>query len=158
MTGAATTLRAAQPVDAGALGAMMTEAVAARAWKPRLHSGAEDIAHAGALIDRGWVTVADLAGVPAGFIAREGAYIHALFVAAQAQGRSLGSALLRDAMARAGRLELWTFERNIGARRFYERHGFAEVARSAGDNEEGLPDIRYCWESVPALTTEESLS
>jgi hypothetical protein len=43
-------------------------------------------------------------------------------------------------------LDLWTFQANLGARNFYERHGFAAVATSDGDNEEGAPDIRYHWQ------------
>ncbi len=31
--------------------------------------------------------------------------------------------------------------------RFYEAHGFVEVDRTEGDNEEGQPDILYCWSS-----------
>ncbi|BBU57803.1 N-acetyltransferase GCN5 [Mameliella alba] len=145
MTAETITLRAADPGDAGRLGAMITEAVEARAWKPRLHSAAQDISHAGTLIDRGWVTVAELGPEVAGFLARERHEIHALFVAGWAQGQRLGSALLDQAKARADRLELWTFQQNAGARRFYLRHGFAETGRTDGDNEEGLPDIHYLW-------------
>lgn len=145
MIAAEITLRPAHPRDANRLGAMITEAVDARAWKPRLHSGAQDISHAGTLIDRGWVTVAELGRDTAGFLAREGHFIHALFVAAWAQGQGLGTALLHDAKDRAERLELWTFQQNEGAQRFYLRHGFGETGRTEGDNEEGLPDIRYLW-------------
>jgi hypothetical protein len=42
-------------------------------------------------------------------------------------------------------LRLWTFQANAGARRFYERHGFGATEFTAGDNEEGAPDIRYEW-------------
>jgi hypothetical protein len=38
---------------------------------------------------------------------------------------------------------LWTFQANLGARRFYERHGCRQVRRTDGDNEENLPDILY---------------
>jgi GNAT superfamily N-acetyltransferase len=42
-------------------------------------------------------------------------------------------------------LDLWTFQSNTGARRFYERHGFLVVAMTDGENEEGAPDVRYRW-------------
>jgi len=42
-------------------------------------------------------------------------------------------------------LELWTFEANVRARRFYERHGFVVTGATPGDNEEGAPDVRYEW-------------
>lgn len=43
-------------------------------------------------------------------------------------------------------LQLWTFESNIVARRFYDHHGFVETGRQEGNcNEEGAPAIRYQW-------------
>ncbi|WGW03689.1 GNAT family N-acetyltransferase [Tropicibacter oceani] len=139
-------LRPARSTDAGKLGAMMSEAVAGFDWKPMLHSGAEDIAHAGKLIDRGWVTVAAQDRTLLGFIARDDEYVHALHVAANAQGGGVGKALIDHAKAQCRRLELWTFAANTGAQRFYEREGFAVLERTDGaSNEEGLPDIRYRW-------------
>jgi hypothetical protein len=33
---------------------------------------------------------------------------------------------------------------NLGAQRFYERHGFVEIMRTEGtDNEEHAPEIQY---------------
>ena len=58
-----TRLRPARSTDAGAVGAILSEFAATTEWMPKLHTGAEDIAHAGALIDRGWVTVAEMDGV-----------------------------------------------------------------------------------------------
>ena len=41
-------------------------------------------------------------------------------------------------------LRLYTFQCNVGARRFYERAGFAAVEFGNGsNNEESEPDIRY---------------
>ena len=45
-----------------------------------------------------------------------------------------------------GSLDLWTFESNVGAQRFYERAGFVVVDRTDGDNEEQAPDRRYRWD------------
>ena len=42
-------------------------------------------------------------------------------------------------------LDLWTFQTNIGARRFYERHGFVSVDTTDGENEERAPDVHYRW-------------
>lgn len=148
-------LRPARSLDAGQMGAMISEAVTARAWKPRLHSGAEDIAHADALIARGWVTVAETpeGGAVAGFLAREGSYVHALFIAPAWQRRGIGRALIARAKAASPALDLWTFAANTAARRFYEDAGFAEIARGDGsENEEGLPEIHYRW-SAPDTET-----
>jgi hypothetical protein len=47
---------------------------------------------------------------------------------------------------RPGGLELWTFQANQGARRFYERHGFEAIELTDGSgNEERTPDVRYAW-------------
>ena len=101
------------------------------------------------MIDKGWVRVVESGdGRILGFIARNGEEIDALFVAAPERGQGVGVALLDDAKARANRLELWTFQRNTGAQKFYEREGFAEVTRSDGaGNQEQLPDVRYAWEA-----------
>ncbi|WFB11499.1 GNAT family N-acetyltransferase [Streptomyces sp. LX-29] len=70
------------------------------------------------------------------------------------RGRGLGDRFMELAKRRrpAG-LELWTFQVNVPAQRFYERHGFTEVLRTDGHgNEEREPDIRYAWrpeESAP---------
>ena len=70
-----------------------------------------------------------------------------LYVAPGWTARGIGSRLIELAKSRRqGGLDLCTFQVNAGARRFYERRGFVEVARGDGsDNEEGQPDIRYAW-------------
>jgi RimJ/RimL family protein N-acetyltransferase len=51
--------------------------------------------------------------------------------------------MLADAAFITPVLRLYTFARNEGARRFYERHGFAPVAFGDGSaNQEGEPDVR----------------
>ena len=62
-------------------------------------------------------------------------------------GRGIGSRLIELAKSRRpGGLDLYTFQVNVRARRFYERHGFVEVARGDGSaNEERQPDLRYAW-------------
>jgi GNAT superfamily N-acetyltransferase len=70
-----------------------------------------------------------------------------LYVAPGWTGQGIGSRLIALAQScRPGGLDLYTFQVNTGARRFYERHGFVEVARGDGSgNEEGQPDLRYSW-------------
>ena len=59
--------------------------------------------------------------------------------------RGIGSRLLAHAMATAPRpIRLYCFQQNAGARRFYERHGFAPIAFTDGNgNEEHCPDVLY---------------
>ena len=74
-----------------------------------------------------------------------------LYLAPGKTGRGAGSQLVRLAKERRpGGLQLWTFQVNVGARRFYERHGFtaSEFTDGAG-NEEHTPDVRYVWRPTP---------
>ncbi|MEU5426571.1 GNAT family N-acetyltransferase [Streptomyces olivoreticuli] len=78
--------------------------------------------------------------------------IDQLYLAPDRRGRGLGDRFVALAKRRhpAG-LDLWTFQVNIPAHRFYERHGFTEAERTDGSaNEEREPDIRYVWPGVPS--------
>lgn len=141
-----TDLRAARSTDAGKVGVILAEFAATTDWMPQLHTGAEDIAHAGRLIDQGSVTVAERDGVVIGFIACDGAEIDALYVTRRQRGHGIGTLLLADACAKAGKLSLWTFQANVRAIAFYERHGFVEVDRTDGaGTDEKLPDVQFEW-------------
>ncbi len=82
-----------------------------------------------------------------GMMALTPGWLDHLYVAPGYVGRGIGRRLLSLAMERApGRLELWTFQANVRARRFYERNGFVEAERTDGrGNEEHEPDVRYVW-------------
>lgn len=139
-------LRPGQPTDAGAVGAILTAFIDTTPWMPRIHTRAEDLSFAGLMLDRGWVTVAEVGGRIDGFIARDGAMIHALYVAERRRGHGIGSALLARMQREIDHLALWTFQANQRAQRFYLRHGFVESERTEGEgNDERLPDIRFVW-------------
>lgn len=138
-------LRPATPLDAGRVGAIMSAWIEETPWIPALHTRAEDIAYAGVMIDRGWITVAESETVN-GYLARNGEEIHALYVDPDTRGKGIGTALITDAMQRQNALRLWTFVANTGAQRLYERLGFSETHRTDGaENDEKLPDIHYAW-------------
>ncbi|NOR32000.1 MAG: GNAT family N-acetyltransferase [Sulfitobacter sp.] len=137
----------ARDLDAGAVGAILSEFVDTSDWMPRIHTRAEDIAHASRMIDLGRVHVAEDNGKVVGFCARNGDDLDALYVASEKRGQGVGAALLRHAQTVVNRLELWTFQANEGAQRFYLRHGFVELQRTDGSgNDERLPDIQYEWQ------------
>jgi GNAT superfamily N-acetyltransferase len=139
-------LRAAQTTDAGTLAEILSGFIDDTDWMPRIHTRAEDLAHMGTLIDRGWVTVAQQGDRIAGFLACHDGWVHALYLAPRFRGRGLGKALLDHAKSRHSQLDLWTFQANGSAQRFYLREGFRETARTDGaDNDENLPDIHYVW-------------
>jgi ribosomal protein S18 acetylase RimI-like enzyme len=74
-----------------------------------------------------------------------------LYVQPDRLGEGIGRRLLELAKSRSpSGLELYTFQVNDRARRFYERNGF--VAEAFGDgshNEERQPDVRYAWRPTP---------
>lgn len=83
---------------------------------------------------------------PSGYIAFRSDFIEHLFVRPESQGGRVGVRLLEKAKAQAAELSLWTFQQNLRARRFYEKHGFVAVTETDGrDNEEQLPDVLYRW-------------
>ena len=85
-------------------------------------------------------------GALIGLLALDDDWIDQFYVEPPLTGRGVGTELLKLAMRqRPGGLRLWTFASNVAAQRFYERHGFIERDRTAGDNEEGAPDILYIW-------------
>ena len=99
------------------------------------------------------VWLAEEDGRPLGFLAirrsrSEGwETLEKLYVEPAEQSRGVGTALLDKAKElRPGGLRLWVFQRNVGARRFYERQGFSLVRLTDGaENMEREPDALYRW-------------
>ena len=63
-------------------------------------------------------------------------------------GRGVGTQLVEAAKASGvDALELWFFQANTRARRFYEARGFRAIRfTDSADNEERTPYVRYRWE------------
>lgn len=133
-------LRRAGPDDAPAIAALHRQT---RMHGPDLHTPEEDLHFfAERMLPEQTVWVAEQDGVLVGYAASTPGWLNHLFVAPEAQGRGLGFVLL-NAACPAGELRLWTFQRNVGARRFYEGLGFVAERYTDGDNEEGEPDVCY---------------
>src|SRR5512132_328875 len=98
-----------------------------------------------------WVAEEDRRVV--GFGGVSGNELTHLYTDPPVQNRGIGTALLDHMKSLwSERLELWVFQRNEGARRFYERHGFELVRLTNGaGNMEREPDALYEWRqpSVP---------
>ncbi|MBB5937091.1 GNAT family N-acetyltransferase [Streptomyces zagrosensis] len=92
-----------------------------------------------------WVAVAD--GAVVGLLVLAEAELEQLYLDPGWRGQGLGDQFVHLAKRRRpDGLTLVTFQVNAPAQRFYERHGFTEVARTDGSaNEEHEPDIRYAW-------------
>lgn len=72
-------------------------------------------------------------------------WIDQLYVLPGHVGRGIGARLLALAHAELPLpIRLYTFQPNVGARRFYERHGYEAIAFTDGiANEEKCPDVLY---------------
>jgi ribosomal protein S18 acetylase RimI-like enzyme len=94
------------------------------------------------LLPRQLVWVAEVDGVVVGYASLHDGFLTNLYVHPGHQGQGIGARLLAEvrASARDG-LQLWVFQANRGAIRFYERHGASTVRVTDGSqNEEKLPD------------------
>jgi len=120
-------------------------------YLPDLHSEDEDLRFlAGQVFATDTVLVAlNEARKVVGFIAFSGGWVNHLYVVPGWQSHGVGRALLGRAKLQCRNLQLWTFERNAGALRFYERQGFRVVRRTDGaGNEEKEPDVLLRWDAA----------
>ncbi len=142
-------IRRATAGDAEAIADTYLDSFRATYAFPLVHTDAEVRAWIREVVvatEETWVAV-DGSGRIVGFMALTDDQLDQLYLAPGSTGRGIGGRLLSLAMERrpAG-FELYTFQENGRARRFYERHGLVVVDRDAGDrNEEGRPDVRYAW-------------
>jgi GNAT superfamily N-acetyltransferase len=140
-------LRRAVPADAAAIADVFVAARAGMTYLPPLDVQdarrflVEEVA---AKLE---VSVVEDAGAVVAFSALDGDNLAFLYVAPEAQGRGAGTLLFeRVTELRPAGFELWVFQRNTGARRFYERHGCVLVLETDGSgNMEREPDARYAW-------------
>jgi pimeloyl-ACP methyl ester carboxylesterase/GNAT superfamily N-acetyltransferase len=99
-----------------------------------------------------WVAVdPEDGGRVVGFMALSAAMVEQLYVVPDWIGRGLGDRLITLAKGRRPEgLDLYCFQVNTFARRFYERRGFVPIAFGDGsNNEEHQPDVRYAWRPTP---------
>jgi putative acetyltransferase len=141
-------LRDGRPDDAAQLGPLFTASRQVLDFLPALHTPDEDLAFiAGHILPNFRITVAELDGRIAGYMAEAPNWIEQLYLEPAKLRQGIGSALVSAAQSRSEWLELWCFAQNLRGRAFYERHGFVAIEQTDGSgNEEGAPDIRYSWD------------
>ena len=141
--------RTATTGDAGDIAAVYSPSFRLLAFLPMLHTVEEDRGFIeGVILKECEVMVAEAEGRIVSFLARKGEEIRLLYTLPDFIGSGAGSLLLDAAKASGvAALELWCFQANERARRFYERHGFRAIRFTDGtDNEEKTPDVRYRWQ------------
>jgi putative acetyltransferase len=115
----------------------------------QLHTREEDMEFFRKHVFAGFdLTVAELDGQIAGYSAVSPGWLEQLYALPQFHGKGVGAQLLARAMKGQSAFQLWVFEKNLNARRFYEKHDFQLVRLTNGvDNEEREPDALYQWKS-----------
>lgn len=104
----------------------------------------------------GELRVATLDDTPVGEIfwysnpARNATEIISLFTLPQIWGKGVGKQLLLQAEAESQHnlMELWTFQKNARARRFYEKMGYTLSANMRASDFVGLSEVQYVKELV----------
>ena len=141
-------LRMAESGDAPEIARLLRRTLAtALPYLPVLHTPEEDVAFiSGHVLPTCAVWIAETEQI-AGFIAFRFGWIDNLYVDVPYHSRGIGSALLATAFDAHDRLQLWVFQRNAAALRFYQRKGFQLVETTDGSrNEEKEPDARLLWQ------------
>jgi ribosomal protein S18 acetylase RimI-like enzyme len=91
-----------------------------------------------------WLAVEE--GEIVGLIALGPGKVEQLHVEPRCQGRGIGTALLDHAKALTpDGITLFTHQRNVRARAFYERRGFHVLALGVSPPPECEPDVEYRW-------------
>jgi GNAT superfamily N-acetyltransferase len=142
------TIRPAGPADAAAVAEVWLRSFRSVYAFPPAHTDDEV---------RGWIRdllipageswVVDEAGHVRALLSVSPGWVDQLYVDPDAHGRGLGRALIDHAKTlEPSGLQLWTFQANDRARRFYGRNGFTEVELTDGaGNDERQPDVRMAW-------------
>ena len=143
------TLRRATSCDADAIADVYSASFRLLTFLPMLHTIDEYRWFiANVILKECEVTVAeDETGIVA-FLALKGDEVCLLYTRPDRIGMGAGTQLIEAAKATGiGALELWCFQANERARRFYEARGFRAIRFTDGaDNDERMPDVRYRWE------------
>lgn len=142
-----TTIRAAVAADAGPVADVFIAAHATMAYLPQIHSEEETRAFIAALVREAETWIAERDGRVVGFAVVDGGWLEHLYVHPSRFGTRTGTKLFQAVTARHPKgFQLWVFQQNTGARRFYERQGCALVRLTdGGANQERLPDALYVW-------------
>jgi GNAT superfamily N-acetyltransferase len=141
-------IRNARSQDVGACVAILNAWIDETDWMPRVHShGAVADFYKQIVFQQRKLFVAETAGQIGGMmVLADDSLVSALYVGASFRNRGIGSHLIDRAKQELNEpVQLWTFQANVEAQKFYLHHGFVEVNRTDGDNEEGLPDILFEW-------------
>ena len=148
-------LREAEPSDLHTVAALFRSArETCLPFLPPLHTREEDLEFFRTKIFTEYeLTAAELDGEIAGYSAVSPGWLEQLYVLPRFQGMGVGGQLLLRAKEGRASFQFWVFQKNINARRFYEKHDARLVRLTDGaGNEECEPDALYEWRAGAAQT------
>ncbi|HRN95844.1 MAG TPA: GNAT family N-acetyltransferase [Candidatus Levybacteria bacterium] len=121
-------------------------------YLPNLHTDEQTQNYITSLIEDGGLSVAKRDTTIVGFIHIQNNHVNHLYIDRSFQNQGIGKLLLDHAKSLyLDGLELWVFEENKDAIRFYEKEGFILTEKRdihTTSNEENLPDRRYQWKKI----------
>jgi GNAT superfamily N-acetyltransferase len=135
-------IRRATAEDVDEVVAIFEPSFALLDYLPKLHTHEENVGFFRRMVEEGecWLTDGGFA------LVKENTLWH-LYVRPDRIGTGVGHALFEHVKTRCPTgFDLWVFQQNDRARRFYEAHGAVAVEFTDGaGNEEQTPDVRYEW-------------
>ena len=136
--------------DGGGIAELFGKARAEMQYLPRLHTAEEDCGYFRGELRHRPSLIAVVGRKVVGFAIFGEGWLHHLYVDGEHRRCGIGRELLSAVKAQsAGEIQLWTFQANDDARRFYEREGFVAIEETDGrGNEEKVPDVRYIWSGL----------
>jgi GNAT superfamily N-acetyltransferase len=147
-------LRQATGADAEAIAQVYYASFRLLAFLPMLH----DIDSyrwyvANVMLKESAVTIAEDDTGTVAFLGLRGEEVGHVYARPDRIGCGAGTQLIEAAKASGvAALELWCFQANARARRFYEARGFRAIRFTDGaGNEENTPDVRYRWQRAGGL-------
>ena len=141
-------IRNARSQDVSICSAILNRWIDDTEWMPRVRSEKQVVDFYNNIVFQSHkLFVAETAGKVGGFMALgDDGLVNALYVGDGFRRRGIGGHLIARAKKELGeQVQLWSFQANKDAQKFYLRHGFVEINRTDGDNEEGLPDVLLEW-------------
>jgi len=143
----ATIIRRATLADSEATAEVFLASRATMTYLPQLHSDEETRAFIARVVQEQETFVAVRNERVVGFAALNRHWLDHVYVHPTRFGTQTGTKLFSEVrFQRPDGFQFWVFQKNAGARRFYERHGCALVRMTDGSaNEEKEPDALYVW-------------
>jgi ribosomal protein S18 acetylase RimI-like enzyme len=141
-------MRNARSQDMAVCAGFVNEWIDATDWMPRMHSPEAVVKHYQSEVatKRQTIVAVDASRVRGFVTMTPDKFVTALYVEQASRGQGIGGLLLERAKRELSpEVSVYVFQNNVGALKFYAKHGFVEINRTSGDNDENLPDILMEW-------------